>query len=77
MKLGVFLSLAKRIAKFSTSDCVTGDTIKIGALHDPYHRVTPDQSLPEKWRIPIAAAVACALVGLALRYLAREHATAD
>ncbi len=56
---------------------MTGDTIKIGALHDPYHRVTPDQSLPEKWRIPIAAAVACALVGLALRYLAREHATAD
>lgn len=56
---------------------MTNDTIEIGALRDPYHRVNPDETLPERWRIPIAIAIGCGLVGLVLRYLAREHATAD
>lgn len=63
--------------KSSKSDCVIKDTIEIGALRDPYHRVNQEEALPERWRIPIAVAVGCGLVGLALRYLAREHATAD
>ncbi|WP_338313636.1 hypothetical protein [Bradyrhizobium sp. TM239] len=53
------------------------DTIEIGVLHDPYHRVNRDETLPERWRTPIAVAVGCGLIGLVLRYLAREHATAD
>lgn len=59
------------------SDCVIKDTIERGALGAPYHRVNPDETLPERWRIPIALAVGCGLIGIALRYLAREHATAD
>ncbi|MBR1325852.1 Gpi18-like mannosyltransferase [Bradyrhizobium ottawaense] len=56
---------------------MTNDTIEIGSLRDPYHRVNPDETLPERWRIPIAVAVGCGLMGIVLRYLAREHATAD
>lgn len=52
-------------------------TIEIGALGEPCHRINPDQARPERWRIPIVMAIGCGLVGLALRYLAREHATAD
>ena len=53
------------------------DTIDIGAARDPHHRVNQDETLPERWRIPIAVAIGCGLIGIALRYLAREHATAD
>ena len=53
------------------------DTVEIGGLRTPYHCVNPDKTLSERWRIPIAAMVGSALVGLVLRYLAREHATDD
>lgn len=53
------------------------DTIEISAVRDPCHRVNPDEKLPAGWRIPIAVALGCGLIGLVLRYLAREHATAD
>lgn len=56
---------------------MTNDTLEIGALRGPEHRVNLEESLPGRWRTPIAVAVGCGLIGLALRYLAREHATAD
>jgi len=56
---------------------VTKDTIEIGALPRPCHRANPDETLPERWGIPIAIAIGCGLIGIVLRYLAREHATAD
>ncbi|WP_027574983.1 membrane protein [Bradyrhizobium sp. WSM1743] len=56
---------------------MTNDTIETGALRHLDHRVNPEESLPGRWRIPIAVAVGCGLIGLVLRYLAREHATAD
>lgn len=56
---------------------MTKDTIEIGAVGQPCPRVNPVETVPERWRIPIAVAVGCALIGIALRYLAREHATAD
>ncbi|MGY3031605.1 Gpi18-like mannosyltransferase [Bradyrhizobium sp. USDA 4354] len=56
---------------------MTNETIEIGSLREPHHRVNPDRSLPERWRIPIVLVIGCGLIGLALRYLAREHATAD
>ncbi|UWU91959.1 hypothetical protein [Bradyrhizobium sp. CB1015] len=56
---------------------MTNDSIEIGALREPYHRVNPNQSLPGRWRIPIALMLACGFAGLALRYLVREHTTAD
>lgn len=45
------------------SDGVTRKTTGIGEL--------------QRWRAPIAIAVGCGLIGVVLRYLAREHATAD
>ena len=56
---------------------MTKDTIEIGALRAPCHRANPDETLPERWGIPIAIAIGCGLIGIVLRYLAREHATAD
>ena len=56
---------------------MTKDTIEIGALRAPRHRANLDETLPERWGIPIAIAIGCGLIGIVLRYLAREHATAD
>ncbi|WP_246562664.1 hypothetical protein [Bradyrhizobium liaoningense] len=53
------------------------DIVEIGALRAPYRCVDPDETLPEGWRIPIAAAAGCGFVGFALRYLAREHTNVD
>lgn len=39
--------------------------------------MSPEKALDESRRLAIAAAVACAFIGFALRYLAREHATTD
>ena len=41
------------------------------------HSDNPDRTPDENRLLAIALAVACAFLGLALRYLAREHATAD
>ena len=49
----------------------------MGALGDPYPRAHPGQSLPESWRIPTALVIGCGLIGLALRYLTREHTNVD
>lgn len=37
----------------------------------------PDGALPTSWPLAIALMLACGFAGLALRYLAREHTTAD
>jgi len=52
---------------------VIKDIIRIGAPRGSGHSVKPDESR----RLAIAVAVGCTFVGLALRYLAREHATTD
>jgi len=39
--------------------------------------VNPDATPEESRRLAIAVAVGCTFVGLALRYLFREHATSD
>lgn len=56
---------------------MTNDTIEIGALRNPYHRVNAGRSLPERWRIPTVLMLACGFAGLAFRYLAREHTNSD
>lgn len=61
----------------SKSDCVTNEPIESDALCEASHRADPNQSRPERWRIPIALMLACGLAGVALRYLAREHTNVD
>src|SRR5262249_40427433 len=61
----------------ATRDCVTNGIIKIGTSGGAGHPLSPDKRLDESRRIAIAVAVGCAFVGLALRYLVREHATGD
>lgn len=51
------------------NDGVKGNAIAIGTQ--------PDGALPTSWPLAIALMLACGFAGLALRYLAREHATAD
>jgi Gpi18-like mannosyltransferase len=58
-------------------DCVIKDIIRIGAPRGSGHSVNPDDTPDESRRLAIAVAVGCTFVGLALRYLAREHATTD
>lgn len=59
------------------SDGVTRDTMTIGT--QPGHRrsANPDAALPTSPPLAIALALACGFVGLALRYIAREHTTED
>lgn len=66
------------VTKWSlTSDRVTKDIVGIDAIRGPGHDVNPNKTQPESWRLAIAVAIGCGLVGLALRYVAREHATDD
>lgn len=51
------------------------DAVETSAF--PSHRAPPDETVLERWLVPAALIVACGLVGIALRYLVREHATAD
>jgi Gpi18-like mannosyltransferase len=60
-----------------TSARVTKDIVGIDAIRGPGHDVNPNKTQPESWRLAIAVAIGCGLVGLALRYVAREHATDD
>ena len=53
------------------------DIIRVGGLRGSGHCVNPDETPDKCWRLAIAVAVGCGSVGLALRYLAREHATVD
>lgn len=76
-KLGVPLCWSMVRLKSSKSDGVTKDAIGISALGGPGDRVTPDETPAKSWRVAFAVAIACGLAGLVLRYLAREHATAD
>ncbi|MCK1363494.1 hypothetical protein [Bradyrhizobium sp. 62] len=55
-----------------TNDIVGSDAIR-GAGHD----VKADKTPPNHWPLAIAVAIGCGLVGLALRYFARKHATDD
>ncbi|OSJ18389.1 hypothetical protein BSR47_06960, partial [Bradyrhizobium canariense] len=56
---------------------MTKDIVGIDAIRGPGHDVNPNKTQPESWRLAIAVAIGCGLVGLALRYVAREHATDD
>ena len=56
---------------------MTDGTIETGTLRNSAHRVIRNETRPARWRVPIAVAIGCGLIGIALRYLAREHATAD
>jgi Gpi18-like mannosyltransferase len=56
---------------------VIKDIIRVGGLRGSGHCVNPDETPDKCWRLAIAVAVGCGSVGLALRYLAREHATVD
>jgi Gpi18-like mannosyltransferase len=56
---------------------VTRDIVGSDAIRRSGHDVNPDKTPPKNWRLAIAVAIGCGLVGLALRYLAREHATDD
>ncbi len=58
-------------------DCVTRDSIGVSLTGGAGDCVNPDATPEASRRLAIAVAVGCAFVGLALRYLAREHATTD
>jgi Gpi18-like mannosyltransferase len=55
----------------------TKDIPRAGAPRGSGDSVNPDETPEQNRWLAIAVAVGCAFVGLALRYLAREHATAD
>jgi Gpi18-like mannosyltransferase len=56
---------------------VRKDIGRIGALTPSGRSVNPDIAPNESRRFAIAVAIGCVLLGLTLRYLAREHATSD
>ena len=56
---------------------MTKDSVGIDAIRGSGHDVNPDKTPPKNWRLAILVAVGCGLVGLALRYVARQHATDD
>lgn len=63
--------------EFVKSDGVTRDTMTIGTQPGPGRYVSPDEALPTRSPLAIALVLACGSVGLAIRYLAREHTNAD
>ena len=63
--------------EFGKSDGVTRDTMTIGTHPEPGRGVNPDKALPTRSPLAIALVLACGSVGLAIRYLAREHTNAD
>jgi hypothetical protein len=56
---------------------VTNDIVGSDAIRGAGHDVKADKTPPNHWPLAIAVAIGCGLVGLALRYFARKHATDD
>lgn len=58
-------------------EVVVKDNIRVGAPRGSDQSDNSDETRQESRRLAIAMAVGCAFLGLVLRYLAREHTTAD
>ncbi|MCK1655162.1 hypothetical protein IVA88_27485 [Bradyrhizobium sp. 149] len=56
---------------------MTKEMVGIDEIRGPGRGGDPDKTLAKSWRLAIAVAIGCGLVGLALRYFARKHATED